>query len=180
MRIQWGCVYRLTISVWASQVVLVVKEPACQCRRHKKYGFDPWVRKIPWRRAWQPTPAFLPGESHGQRTWWATVHRVAKSQTGLNDLAQHISVHSYRTTLSVCVVTGLPCDCCIWGRRASGSPIFLSLHHSRSSIVKGFTHMHWNRSTHMFAKPQASFEHPPTSLVPVVQSGPHHPHLLEF
>ena len=113
-------------------------------------------------------------------TWWATVHRVAKSQTGLNDLAQHISVHSYRTTLGVCVVTGLPCDCCIWGRRASGSPIFLSLHYSHSSIVKGFTHMHWDRSTHIFAKPQASFEHPPTSLVPMVQSGLPNPHLLEF
>ena len=41
------------------------KEPACQCRRHE---LDPWVGKIPWRRAWQPTPKFLPGESHGQRT----------------------------------------------------------------------------------------------------------------
>ena len=30
-------------------------------------GFDPWVGKIPWRRAWQPTPVFLSGESHGQR-----------------------------------------------------------------------------------------------------------------
>ena len=39
-------------------------EPACQCRRHR---FRPWVRKIPWRGAWQPTPIFLPGESHGQR-----------------------------------------------------------------------------------------------------------------
>ena len=29
--------------------------------------FDPWVRKIPWRRKWQPTPVFLPGKSHGQR-----------------------------------------------------------------------------------------------------------------
>ena len=29
------------------------KEPACQCRRHKRYGFNPWVGKIPWRRAWQ-------------------------------------------------------------------------------------------------------------------------------
>ena len=29
-------------------------------------GFDPWVGKIPWRRKWQPTPVFLPGESHGQ------------------------------------------------------------------------------------------------------------------
>ena len=39
------------------------KEPACQYRRHKRQGFDPWVRKISWRRAWQPTPVFLPGES---------------------------------------------------------------------------------------------------------------------
>ena len=39
------------------------QEPACQCRRHKRDGFDPWVGKIPWRRAWQPIPAFLPGES---------------------------------------------------------------------------------------------------------------------
>ena len=31
-------------------------------------GFDPWVRKIPWRREWQPTPVFLPGESQGQRS----------------------------------------------------------------------------------------------------------------
>ena len=42
------------------------KETACQCRRLKKHGFDPWARKIPWRRAWQPTPAFLPGKSHAQ------------------------------------------------------------------------------------------------------------------
>jgi len=40
-----------------------------QCRRHcKRRRFDPWVRKIPWRRAWQHTPVFLPGESHGQRS----------------------------------------------------------------------------------------------------------------
>ena len=44
------------------------KEPAYQCRRRKKYRFDPWVRKIPWRRAWQPTPVFLPGESYGQKS----------------------------------------------------------------------------------------------------------------
>ena len=34
----------------------------------------PWIRKIPWRREQQPTPVFLPGESHGQEAWWATVH----------------------------------------------------------------------------------------------------------
>ena len=41
------------------------QEPTCQCRRS---GFDLWVGKIPWRRARQPTPGFLPGESHGQRS----------------------------------------------------------------------------------------------------------------
>ena len=44
------------------------KEPACQCRRCRRHGFDPWVRKIPWRRKQQPTPVFLPGKSHGQRS----------------------------------------------------------------------------------------------------------------
>ena len=44
------------------------KEPICQCRRCKTHGLDPRVRKIPWRRAQQPTPVFLPGESHGQRS----------------------------------------------------------------------------------------------------------------
>ena len=39
------------------------KEPACHCRRHKRYRLDAWVGKISWRRAWQPTPVFLPGES---------------------------------------------------------------------------------------------------------------------
>ena len=43
------------------------KEPACQFRRCKRCGFDPCVRKIPWRKAEQPTPVFLPRESHGQR-----------------------------------------------------------------------------------------------------------------
>ena len=35
---------------------------------HKRREFNPWVGKIPWRRAWQPPPVFLPGESHGQRS----------------------------------------------------------------------------------------------------------------
>ena len=39
------------------------KGPACQCKRHKRCWFSPWVGKIPWRRTWQPTPVFLSGES---------------------------------------------------------------------------------------------------------------------
>ena len=48
------------LSLWLSG-----KESTCQCRRH---GSNPWVGKIPWRRKWQPTPVFLPGKSHGQRS----------------------------------------------------------------------------------------------------------------
>ena len=44
------------------------KESTCHCKRCKRHRFDPWVGKIPWRRTWQPTPLFLPGESHGQRS----------------------------------------------------------------------------------------------------------------
>ena len=45
------------------------KEPASPWGRHRRCGFDPWVGKIPWRSEWQPTPVFLPGESHhGQRS----------------------------------------------------------------------------------------------------------------
>ena len=59
--ITWG-------QMGTSQVALVVKEPACQCRRHKRCEFDPWVRKMPWRRKGQPPSGFLPRASHGQRS----------------------------------------------------------------------------------------------------------------
>ena len=44
------------------------KEPTCPCRRPKRHRFYPWMGKTPWRRKWQPTPVFLPGEPHGQRS----------------------------------------------------------------------------------------------------------------
>ena len=52
------------------------KESACQSRRLE---FNPWVGKIPWRRKWQPTPVFLPGESTDRGAWKATVQGVAES-----------------------------------------------------------------------------------------------------
>ena len=58
-----------TIIEWPSG-----KESICHCRR---CSFNPWVKKIPWRRKWQPTPV-LTGKSHGQRSWWSTVHGVAE------------------------------------------------------------------------------------------------------
>ena len=50
----------------ASQVVLVVKNPPTSAGNVKRPGFDPWVRRIPWWRAWKLNPLFLLRESHGQ------------------------------------------------------------------------------------------------------------------
>ena len=52
----------LLTTAGASQVALVVKHPPANAGDIRD-GFNPWVRKIPWRRAWQCTPVFLPGES---------------------------------------------------------------------------------------------------------------------
>ena len=71
------------------QVALVVKNPPANAEDIKRCGFQIWVRKIPWRRAWQPTPVLLPGESHGQRSLAATVHGVTKNQTQLKRLSRH-------------------------------------------------------------------------------------------
>ena len=45
-------------------ICLSGKQSTCQCRRHRRCGFDPWVGKIPWRRRWQPTAVFLLGKFH--------------------------------------------------------------------------------------------------------------------
>ena len=59
---------QLSIYTWDFPGGASGKEPACQSRRCKRHGFDPWVKKIPWKRAEQPTPVFLLGKSHGQRS----------------------------------------------------------------------------------------------------------------
>ena len=60
-----------------------------QCRRP---GFDPWVGKIPWRRKWQPTPVFLPGESHGQRSLVVYSPRGSKESDTTERLHFHFSL----------------------------------------------------------------------------------------
>ena len=68
------------------------KESICQCRRLKRHRFDPWVGKIPWRRKWQPTPIFLPGEPREQRS------RMGYSPKGLkeSDTTEHLSTSKYQ------------------------------------------------------------------------------------
>ena len=67
-------------------------ETPCQCRRHKRCRFDPWVGKIPWRRKWQRIPVFLLGESHRQEP-----DGVAKRQT---QLSTHIIAFIYTYILN--------------------------------------------------------------------------------
>ena len=73
-----------------SQVMLVLKNLRANAGDVRDLGsFDPWVGKIPWRRAWKPTPVFLPGESsclEGGGAWQAIVHRVTQSRMWLKQL----------------------------------------------------------------------------------------------
>ena len=75
------------------------KETTRQYRRHKRRRFDPRVKKIPRRRKWQPSPAFLPGESHGQWAWRATVSSVTESRTRLMHLSTQMCSHRWQESL---------------------------------------------------------------------------------
>jgi len=71
------------------------KEPTCQYRKHRRHRFNPCAGKIPWRRAWQPTPVFLPGESHGQRnlmgyTPWG--HRESDTTEGTSHTCTYLNM----------------------------------------------------------------------------------------
>ena len=68
-------------------------EAACQCERHKRCRCDPWVRKIPGRKAWQPTPVFLSGEPHGQRSLAGCSPQARKQ----SDTTERLSTHAYPT-----------------------------------------------------------------------------------
>ena len=68
------------------------KELACQCMRLKRCGFDPRDGSIPWRRVWQPTPVFLPGESHGQGSLKSCSLRGRRVRHHWRNLAR---VHTY-------------------------------------------------------------------------------------
>ena len=70
------------------------KESTCQCRRCKRLRFYPWVGKITWSRKWWPTPVFLPGKFHGQRS---LVGYSPWDQKEL-DTTEHTHTHTYTHT----------------------------------------------------------------------------------
>ena len=71
-------------------MVLVVKNQPANAGDIKRCGFNPWAKKISWRRACKPTLVFLPGDSHGQRSLVGYVHRVTKNWTQLKQLSSQV------------------------------------------------------------------------------------------
>ena len=66
--------------LWDSQLLLVVKNLPANAG-DKRRGFNPWIGKIAWRRAQQPTSVFLPGGSMDRGAWQAIGHSISKNQT---------------------------------------------------------------------------------------------------
>ena len=88
----------LGLPIWLSG-----KESTCQCRRSRRRGFDPWVRKIPWKRSRQPTPVFLLWKSHGQRSLasyspWG--HKELDMTEHTHTFVAHIARRDKKTFLS--------------------------------------------------------------------------------
>ena len=78
--------YHMISLLWGFPGGTSGKEHTCQCTKHERCGFDPWVGKIPWRRPWQPTPVVLPGKFHGQRSLvgYSPWGRKESDRTGLS------------------------------------------------------------------------------------------------
>ena len=81
----FGNFHKNVVCLWFISLVSpgssVVKNMLANERRCRRQGFDPWVRKILWRRKWRPVSVFLSGKPHGRTTKQATIHRVAESDT---------------------------------------------------------------------------------------------------
>ena len=94
------------------------KEFTCQCKRSKRRGFNPWVRKISWSRKWQPTLVFLPGKFHEQRSLAGYSSWGCKQWTWLREWAYvPISELPWRLFPGGSVVKSLPAMREMWANR---------------------------------------------------------------
>ena len=83
----------LTLSIL--NYVVLLGGTTCQRRKHKRHEFNPWVRNIPWRRAWQPITDFLPGESHGQRSL-VGYSPWGHKESDMTEVTYHCTLHFQR------------------------------------------------------------------------------------
>ena len=104
------------------------------CRRPE---FDPWVRKIPWRREWQPTPAFSPGEFHGQRSLRTTAHGVTQISA-----AKHIKFIIFSCKCAMCQAI-LPGGSPPLMTQRSGSCFFVLSTNSLHGFRSGWDEKDW-------------------------------------
>ena len=122
------------------------KEPACQCRRCKRWEFNLWVRKIPWRRAWQPSPVFLPGESQGQR------NLVGYSPGGRTEGASH-NLACHHTPLHTLACPPMPLHTLTWTHM-----LFMPSHVLTHSRTFSHTLIRLHTGLHILALPCMSFQ----------------------
>ena len=69
------------------------------CSTLRRYGFNPWVRKMPWRRAWQPTPVFWPGEFYGLYSPWGVKQSDRTERLSLSESADGDCSHESKRRL---------------------------------------------------------------------------------
>ena len=86
------------ITVWGLPTWHTGEEPTCQCSRHKRCRFHPWVREIPWRRKWKPASYSCPEKSHGQRSQvgcspWS--HKESATAEGLSTCTVLTELHKF-------------------------------------------------------------------------------------
>ena len=102
------------------------REPACRCRRCR---FDPWIRKVPWRRKWQPAPVFLPGKSHAWRSLECYSPWGSKESDTASWLSMHIHrdiyIYVYTNDVTLCTLNFLSSCQILEGMSLTCSPLFL-------------------------------------------------------
>ena len=137
------------------------KEPACHCRRCRRHGFNPWFRKIPQRRAWQPTPVFLPGESRGQKSLVGHSPR-RHSQKRLSTCAcarahTHTHTHTHTLPISASVLQGVTETTeCVHTHRHTHTHTHTHTPHLRASALL-FPVSAFCRAFHMLCPPLPGF-----------------------
>ena len=120
----WPCGTYFGLPKWFSD-----KESTCQCRRVKRGGFNPWVRKTFWTSKGQHTPVFLPGKFHDRAAWQAAVHGVTKSYIWLSEHTHIFNVKQSKANTKINTLKTVwdsVCVCvCVHARACMCTRVFL-------------------------------------------------------